>query len=134
MIPLTQRAERSEGRRIEIASPTDERLRSTPFRCATGLRHVPLCKYYNNLTLLGRFAKRQGVQESVQLKTLCIALPLAFPKLPTVQDDLQHSRFICLLVALPKALKLLPTTSSGHVYVRQVLPLGCPLTSISVPQ
>ena len=31
-------------------------------RRATGLRYAPLHKYHNNLTLLGRLAKRRDVQ------------------------------------------------------------------------
>ena len=36
-------------------------------RRATGLRYAPMNKYHNNLTLLGRLVKRQGVQLNVQL-------------------------------------------------------------------
>ena len=39
--------------RVYVSSVNVACLRTdTPFRCATGLRHVPLCTYYNNLTLL----------------------------------------------------------------------------------
>ena len=40
------------------------------------------------------------------MNALGIALPPAFPTLPTAQDDLQHSRLICLLVALAQALRV----------------------------
>jgi hypothetical protein len=63
-----------------------------PFRL-TGVppevRHVPLCGYYNNLTLLGRLAKRQGVQESVQLRRSASHYPLlslSFPPLQTTSN------------------------------------------------
>jgi len=39
--------------------------------------------------------------------------------------NLHHSRFICLLVALPEALKLLPATASGHISIgsQRLLPV-----------
>ncbi len=63
-------------------------------RCATGLRHAPLCRYRNNLTLLGRLAKRQGVQESVQLRRSASHYPLlslSFPPLKTTSNIVASS-------------------------------------------
>ena len=45
-------------------------------RCATELRHAPLCNYRHNLTPLGRLAKRRGVQLSVQLTPFSSHYPL----------------------------------------------------------
>ncbi len=52
------------------------------------------------------------------VKTVCIALPTAFPKLPATQDDSQHSRLICLLVALLEAVGFRPTTGRSYIHVR----------------
>ncbi len=56
--------------------------------------HVPLYNDYNNLTLLGRLAKRRGVQLSVQLTPLASQYPLlslSFPPLKTTSNIVASS-------------------------------------------
>ncbi len=63
-------------------------------RRATGLRYAPLYKYHNNLTLLGRLAKRQDVQESVQSGRSVLhypLLPLSCPPLKTTRNIVASS-------------------------------------------
>ncbi len=63
-----------------------------------------------------------------------MALSPALSKLPPTQDDLQHSRLICLLVAALEAAGLRPASRCGHVYIGQVLALGGRLPSVGVPE
>lgn len=57
-----------------------------------------------------------------------------FPQLPGLQHDLQHSRFVGLLVGGLEALQAIPSAGLGHVHVRQVLPLAGPLPPVRMPE
>jgi hypothetical protein len=51
-----------------------------------------------------------------------------------LHNDAKHSLSICLLVGNFQSLESSPSTYRGNIFVRQVLPLGCPFATIGVPQ
>ena len=58
----------------------------------------------------------------------------SFPQLCCLQHYLQNSPLVRLLVGGLEADCVLPSTSSGHVHIGQVLSLGCPFSPVGMPK
>ena len=59
---------------------------------------------------------------------------LRFPEFAAFQHDPEHGVLVGLLVDEAQRVGVGPPSGSGHVSIGEVLPFGCPLAPVCVPQ